>query len=117
MVNSIVTQTREGDSPTPRWILPGAEIGWLHAQSPPTPSASAQHYSAQSIRTNADADLRGSFVVVEENTGEKFSFREKLHANADFVPDLQPSAVDPHTRALADLCLALLNSNEFAYVY
>jgi hypothetical protein len=55
--------------------------------------------------------------AVEENTGEKFSFREKLHANADFVPDLQPSAVDPHTRALADLCLALLNSNEFAYVY
>ena len=25
--------------------------------------------------------------------------------------------VPPHTRALADVCLALLNSNEFAYVY
>jgi len=55
--------------------------------------------------------------AVEENTGEKFSFHEKLHANADFVPDLQPGDVDARTRALADVCLALLNSNEFAYVY
>lgn len=55
--------------------------------------------------------------AVEENTGEKFSFQEKLHANADFVPDLQPGDVDARTRALADVCLALLNSNEFAYVY
>ena len=55
--------------------------------------------------------------AVEENTGEKFSFNEKLHAYAEFVPDLQPSDVPAHTRALADVCLALLNSNEFAYVY
>ena len=55
--------------------------------------------------------------AVEENTGEKFSFSEKLHAYADFVPDLQPAEVPTHTRALADVCLALLNSNEFAYVY
>lgn len=55
--------------------------------------------------------------AVEENTGEKFSFQEKLHAYADFVPDLQPADVPLRTRALADICLALLNSNEFAYVY
>jgi hypothetical protein len=55
--------------------------------------------------------------AIEENTGERFSFNEKLYANAEFVPDLQPSDVPPHTRALADVCLALLNSNEFAYVY
>ncbi len=55
--------------------------------------------------------------AVEENTGEKFSFGEKLHAYADFVPDLQPADVPSHTRALADVCLALLNSNEFTYVY
>jgi len=55
--------------------------------------------------------------AVEENTGEKFSFSEKLHAYAEFVPDLQPADVPAHTRALADVCLALLNSNEFAYVY
>lgn len=55
--------------------------------------------------------------AVEENTGEKFTFREKLHSNADFVPDLQPHQVDRRTRALADVCLSLLNSNEFIYVY
>jgi hypothetical protein len=55
--------------------------------------------------------------AVEENTGEKFSFSEKLHAYADFVPDLQPADVDARTRALADVCLVLLNANEFAYVY
>ncbi len=55
--------------------------------------------------------------AVEENTGEKFSFQETLHAYADFVPDLQPADVPPRTRALADVCLALLNSNEFVYVY
>ena len=55
--------------------------------------------------------------AVEENTGEKFSFAEKLHAYADFVPDLQPTDVPTHTRALADVCLALFNSNEFAYVH
>jgi hypothetical protein len=55
--------------------------------------------------------------AIEENTGEKFSFNEKLHAYAEFVPDLQPSDVPAHTRALADVCLALFNSNEFAYVY
>ncbi len=55
--------------------------------------------------------------AVEENTGEKFSFDEKLHAYADFVPDLQPADCDARTRALSDVCLALLNSNEFAYVY
>ena len=55
--------------------------------------------------------------AIEENTGETFSFNEKLHAYGDFVPDLQPADVPVHTRALADVCLALLNSNEFAYVY
>jgi hypothetical protein len=55
--------------------------------------------------------------AVEENTGEKFSFQEKLPANTDYVPDLQPGDVPVHTRALADLCLTLFNTNEFAYVY
>ncbi len=55
--------------------------------------------------------------AIEENTGEKFSFDETLHAYEDFVPDLQPHEVDAQTRALADVCLAILNSNEFVYVY
>jgi hypothetical protein len=55
--------------------------------------------------------------AIEENTGEKFSFHENLHAYADFVPDLRPADCDARTRALADVCLVLLNTNEFAYVY
>jgi len=54
--------------------------------------------------------------AVEENTGEKFAFKETLYANADFVPDLRPADVPLRTRALADVCLALFNANEFSYV-
>ncbi|KLU06738.1 hypothetical protein RISK_001222 [Rhodopirellula islandica] len=54
--------------------------------------------------------------AVEENTGEKFEFVERLHANVDFQPDLQPADVDRRTWALADVCLVLLNCNEFVYV-
>ncbi len=55
--------------------------------------------------------------AVEENTGERFVFREQLYSNQHFVPDLQRSELSPHARALGDICLALLNSNEFVYVY
>lgn len=54
--------------------------------------------------------------AVEENTGEKFTFTELLDAAANFVTDLQPSEVDAETRALADICLALLNTNEFLFL-
>jgi hypothetical protein len=82
-----------------------------------------EHWAAM-ISAAADikpAAIRPPLVVrrdaVEENTGEKFSFDEKLYANAEFVPDLQPADVDARTRALAEICLVLLNSNEFSYVY
>jgi mono/diheme cytochrome c family protein len=55
--------------------------------------------------------------AVEENTGENFRFDEPLEVYADFVPDLQPADADAATRALADVCLVLLNANEFLYVY
>lgn len=67
--------------------------------------------------TNVKPPLEVRRDAVEENTGEKFSFNEKLYANAEFVPDLQPADVSPRTRALAEVCLVLLNSNEFSYVY
>ena len=55
-------------------------------------------------------------IAVEENTGEKFKFVEPLEFHQDFVPDLQPEQVDARTRGLAELCLVLLNSNEFIYL-
>lgn len=55
--------------------------------------------------------------AIEENTGERFKFTEPLFAYEAFVSDLCPEEVDRHVRALGDVCLVLLNSNEFAYVY
>lgn len=55
--------------------------------------------------------------AVEENTGEKFTFIETLFAMDDFVPDTQANDVSRRTRALADVCLVLMNSNEFIYIY
>lgn len=56
-------------------------------------------------------------VAVEENTGERFTFTERLHACAEFVPDVRPTEASPTTRALADVVLALWNSDAFVYVY
>ncbi len=55
--------------------------------------------------------------LVEEFTGAPFEYEEWLPAYEDYSPDIRPWEVGPETRALADLCLLLFNSNEFAYVY
>lgn len=54
--------------------------------------------------------------AVEENTGERFQFTETLYGVEKFVADLRAEDCDARTRALADLCLVLLNSSEFLYV-
>jgi hypothetical protein len=54
--------------------------------------------------------------MVEELTGEMVHWDEDLSALADYERDLMPWQVTPEIRALADLCLVLLNSNEFLYV-
>ena len=54
--------------------------------------------------------------AVEEMSGETFTFREQLEVFDHFEPDLEAADVPPKTRALADLCLVLFNSNEFLYV-
>jgi hypothetical protein len=55
--------------------------------------------------------------AVDENTGEPFEFQEQLFVYKDYEPDLQPHEVDARTRGLADVCLVILNSNEFVYIY
>jgi hypothetical protein len=55
--------------------------------------------------------------MIDEQTGQPFFWREKLHYLLDYEPDIQPADVLPATRALAEVCLVLLNSNEFVYVY
>jgi hypothetical protein len=54
--------------------------------------------------------------AVEENTGETFRFTERLDVYDEFVPDLSPCDAGPEVRGLADVCLVLFNSNEFAYL-
>jgi hypothetical protein len=54
--------------------------------------------------------------MVEEMTGEEYAWDEELDGMADYVRDLKPWQVGPDVRALADLCLVLINSNEFLYV-
>jgi mono/diheme cytochrome c family protein len=54
--------------------------------------------------------------MVEEMTGEDVHWDEELDAMRDYQRDFMPWDADPQTRALAELCLVLLNSNEFLYV-
>jgi hypothetical protein len=54
--------------------------------------------------------------MVEELSGEPFAFQEDWDMS-NYEYNLRPNEVSPETRALADLCLVILNSNEFVYVY
>ncbi len=54
--------------------------------------------------------------INSELTGENFQFEEETNFT-NYERHLHPSQVGPGTRALAELCLVLLNSNEFLYIY
>ena len=73
-----------------------------HRSNPPRPVA----YPTQITRS-----------LVEEFTGAPFEYEEWLPVYEDYQQDTRAWDVGPSTRALADLCLLLFNSNEFAYVY
>ena len=53
--------------------------------------------------------------MIEEFTGEMVYWDEELPL-ADYQRDTMPWEVTPDIRALADVCLVILNSNEFMYV-
>ncbi|MFT5126688.1 MAG: hypothetical protein ACI8W8_000283 [Rhodothermales bacterium] len=55
--------------------------------------------------------------LVEEFSGKPFVYQEILPTFEDYIADTQAADVSTETRALADFCLLLLNSNEFVYVY
>lgn len=55
--------------------------------------------------------------LVEEFSGQPFEYTEWLPAFEDYEPDTKPADVNAKTRALADMCLVLFNTNEFIYVY
>jgi len=55
--------------------------------------------------------------LVEEFSGKPFEYEEILPVFENYVADTKADEVSSTTRALADLCLLLFNSNEFIYVY
>ena len=73
------------------------------------------HQKHKPTRTEYPKEVTRS--LVEEFTGQPFEFIEKLNVFENYVPDAKPWTVDSNTRALADVCLVLFNSNEFVYVY
>ncbi len=54
--------------------------------------------------------------LVEEFSGQPFEYEEILPVFEKYEADAGPADVSAETRALADLCLLLLNTNEFLYV-
>jgi Protein of unknown function (DUF1553)/Protein of unknown function (DUF1549)/Planctomycete cytochrome C len=55
-------------------------------------------------------------LLVEEFSGQTFEYQEILPVFHNYTPDKKASDVDAETRALADVCLLLLNSHEFVYL-
>lgn len=55
--------------------------------------------------------------LVEEFSGRPFEYEEILPIFEDYTADKKAWEVGAEARALADVCLLLFNSNEFAYVY
>ena len=54
--------------------------------------------------------------ITSELTGEKFEFVQPAYSGP-YEHNPHPSESSPEARALADLALALFNSNEFVYMY
>jgi mono/diheme cytochrome c family protein len=73
-----------------------------------------QHQSRRPTPHDLPMKVRRS--MVEEMTGDLESWDEDLSILKNYERDLMPWQVDAQTRALADLCLVLMNSNEFLYV-
>ncbi|MEC9093393.1 MAG: DUF1553 domain-containing protein [Planctomycetota bacterium] len=76
-----------------------------------------QNYHAQHEPEKKEYPTEVERSLVEEATGKPFVFIEKLNVFENYIPDAKPWTVDVDTRALADVCLLLFNSNEFVYVY
>ncbi|GAB5559685.1 MAG: PSD1 and planctomycete cytochrome C domain-containing protein [Synoicihabitans sp.] len=55
--------------------------------------------------------------LVEEFSGSVFEYQEILPVFDNYVADFKATDVDAKTRALADICLLLFNTNEFTYLY
>lgn len=73
-------------------------------------------YHAHSQPSSKTYPTKITRSLVEELSGKPFKYTEILPIFERYSADKKPSEVSPATRALADLCLLLLNTNEFLYV-
>lgn len=64
----------------------------------------------------ADYPSRITRSLVEEFSGQTFEYEEILPVFDSYQSDNKPADVSAETRALADVCLLLFNTNEFMYV-
>jgi len=74
-------------------------------------------YHAKAKPEKKEYPTRITRSLVEEFSGKPFEYEEILPVFENYVPDKKAADVNANTRALADLCLLLFNSNEFVYVY
>ena len=72
------------------------------------------HQAHPPVRVEVPTTVRRE--MIEEFTGEVVRWDEELDLLRNYVRDLKAWDVDPATRALADVCLVLFNSNEFLYL-
>ncbi|MEE3200036.1 MAG: DUF1553 domain-containing protein, partial [Planctomycetota bacterium] len=73
------------------------------------------HQGVKPKRVVYPKEIRRS--LVEEFSGDPFEYTESLTHYANYIYDKTAADADAGTRALADICLLLINSNEFIYVY
>ena len=76
-----------------------------------------ERYHGRQRPTPFEYPRRITRSLVEEFSGRPFEYEEILPVFESYVPDVKPEAVSAGTRALADVCLLLFNSNEFIYAY
>jgi hypothetical protein len=74
----------------------------------------AYHDSVDPLPTAYPAKITRS--LVEEFSGKPFEYQEILPVFEDYQADSKAADVPSQTRALADACLLLFNTNEFMYV-
>ena len=113
---------REANTTAARIRL-GCELAMGRAASPDTTDKLLQHYEAMVAyheEHEPEPDVyprRVTRSLVEEFSGDTFEYEELLDIYDNYVSDIQAADVSPRTRALADICMLLFNSNAFIYVY
>ena len=95
------------------WLVYGRQPSTAEADSALEHWQQMQTIQEQVMHQPAEYPTRVVRRANDENSGQVFEFTERLFGYENYVPDLQPHEVDARTRGLADVCLMLLNSNEF----